>query len=87
MTTFTTPKKESKIFLGQPPENGDLVVSAETLRCGYSPFIESPIKCNLENEKPIKKKINVKAYSNSDETGEILNRRKDSWKNFKNKIG
>jgi hypothetical protein len=87
MPTFTTPKKESKIFLGQPPEDGDLVVSAETLRCGYLPFVESPIKCNLEKEKPIKKKMKVESFSRNDENSEILNRRQDSWKNFKNNMG
>jgi len=86
MSIFTTPEK-TKIFLGQTPEDGDLVVSAETLRCGYLPIVESPIKCNLENEKPIKKKMKVeKFFLKNDENSEILNRRQNSWEKFKNKM-
>ncbi len=83
MSAFKTPEKNSKIFLGQTPEDGDLVVSAETLRRGYSPIVESPIKCNLESEKPINKKMKVETFlKKDDENSEILNRRQESWKKF-----
>ena len=78
---FLTPNQNGIMF-GYPSKNSDLVVSDDVLRSGESPYVESPIKSNLENKNELPKKpVNIKMNTIPDEIEEIiiLDRRQYKW--------